>query len=137
MKPSGPRVIFAASFKIMNSTSAIDIGLFKFSISCISVGNLCRLRICPFHPRCRICWHSCSCPYPFNVCRIYAMVMSPLPDVGNVCVWFFPFFLDQSSSKFINFINLFKESAFDFSVFYFLFLLYFILQKFTFSSFLR
>ena len=30
---------------------------------------------------------------------------------------FVPFFLDQSSSRFINFINLFKGSAFDFSLF--------------------
>ena len=35
-----------------------------------------------------------------------------------MCVYgFVPFFLDQSSSRFINFINLFKESAFDFSLF--------------------
>lgn len=86
------------------SGSGVNIGLFRFSISSVTVLISCNFffkGICPFHLSCWIFWHKV-------VCRICSGDLCLISGVGNLCFLFH----DQSCYRFISCVPLFKEPMF-------------------------
>ena len=84
--------------------------LCKFSISYISVGNLCRLRICPFHPSCRIYWHRVVHALTLLMCVGSILWWCPLFLMLAMCVCgFFLFFL-ISLARVLSILSIFSKN---------------------------
>ena len=106
----GPESSLQQVLKLWIQLLQIDIGLCKFSISCISVGNLCRLRICPFHPSCRIYWHRVVHALSLLMCVGSILWWCPLFLMLAMCVCgFFLFFL-ISLARVLSILSIFSKN---------------------------
>lgn len=108
----------------MNSTSLIDVGLFRYLFLILWVWVDCVFQgVGPFHLSCWIFVHRLVILLPyclFDVCGVYIDIPSFISNVGNLCLLYF--FPCQSVCRFANIISVSEDQLWVLLMFSFIFL---------------